>query len=490
VVGGGGGGLVAAIMAAEKGNSVVLVEKMEATGGASQHATLFQAQGARAQLEAGIPFEEEAVLQEYIAISNYSVDPWLLRTIMRKSAETANWMEDQGVEWKIMWGYLCPAGVDQTGTTALGMKEVTDRLFAVAQEQGVEFLLKTGVSALVRDDDRIVGVQAETMEGESLYVKGRKAVILAAGGFSNNREMLKKYCPTAYDGAAAAFGMPCDTGEAVRMGIGAGADMTGLDSFSGFCGGIPYAEMGLGPYHTYLYRGDVQLARQPWLFLNKACERFMSEDQSGIQWHSRQVELASQPGHRGYAIFDSKYERIMDGNLFNSVDCKMPLRPDLPGVERIPETLAPHDWQVAAQEAIEKGAIKQADTLEDLARELELDPVKFAKAVELYNGYCAQGQDPDFGKPAELLIPVQDPPFYGIPVSGLIEATKCGLRVNTQMQVLDKDCNIIPGLYAVFHTAGGANGENSMFWLSVVASVGLSYTGGYIAGENAAAETV
>jgi fumarate reductase flavoprotein subunit len=131
------------------------------------------------------------------------------------------------------------------------------------------------------------------------------------------------------------------------------------------------------------------------------------------------------------------------------------------------------------------GAIKCADTLEELAAKLSLDPAKFKKAVETWNGYCAAGVDPEFGEPAEYLIPVKNPPYYGIKIGCSMGSTSCGLRVNQNMQVLDEDQNVIPGLYATYFTAGGGAGEVS-FGAPPVWHAGGSMTTGYIAGEHAA----
>ncbi|MCJ7667352.1 MAG: FAD-binding protein, partial [Anaerolineae bacterium] len=449
------------------------------------HSTVAGGYNTKAAAAAGIPpFKEEDLFKTGLQQTNSTVNPQLLLTLIRKGGETLDWIGDLGFEWEPYGPVGCvPKGV--FGRTWLLMqKETTDFLTEVAGEKGVEFLFKSKAAALVRENGRIVGVQGES-EGESLFVKARKAVILAAGGMSNNREMLKKYVPRAYYGCSSAYDMPCNTGEAIRMGTGAGADLAGIDSFSQFDAGTAYFDEGLGPWYRYLYTGDIQLARQPWLKVNKLCDRFMAEDCNPLYFGPTSVVEISQPGGRVYVIFDSNYERNI--LAFDSQFCEKPLTPDLPGMDKWDESICPKDWRVAVKEAIEKGAIKHADTIEGLASELGLDPVKFKKTVETYNGYCAEGKDPEFGMNPKYLIPVQDPPFYGVKVGPQLEVTYCGLRVNPQMQVLDKDCNIIPGLYAAFHTAGGAVGENVAVH-SILFNCGLAYTSGYIAGDNAAAE--
>ena len=106
---------------------------------------------------------------------------------------------------------------------------VTDTLYKEAVKRGVEFMFKTMTQRLVRDGDRIVGIRVE-QEGRTLHIKAKKGVVLCAGGMSVNRDMLKEYCPNAYQGCASSYDMPGATGECIRMGFGAGADIAGYNS--------------------------------------------------------------------------------------------------------------------------------------------------------------------------------------------------------------------------------------------------------------------
>ena len=82
------------------------------------------------------------------------------------------------------------------------------------------------------------------------------------------------------------------------------------------------------------------------------------------------------------------------------------------------------------------------------------------------------------------LIPISEPPYYGAKLGGNLFATKCGLRINPKMQVIDTEGAVIPGLYAGWHTAGGSNGENNLAgkpFNGLYGDVGLSFLGGYMA---------
>jgi len=488
VVGGGGSGLCAALRAREKGaSSVIVIEAMPSMGGASKEATVLINWGSKAQKRAGIEFNKDDILKQGIQRSNYTVNPALLRTLIHKGSETVDWMEDMGIEWEVeSWDEvpcgLVPKGVTEHISWLRAQKFVTDFLLKKGREKGVKFMVKTSAVALVKEGDRIVGVKADK-EGEPFFLMGRKAVILAAGGMSVNREMLKKYIPMAYRGCASCYDLPSSNGEVIRMGFGAGADLAGINSVSVFDGGLPYYDEGKGPFYRYLYNGDIQLARQPWLYVNKCCERFMNEDPPSPGYITMAAAQIAQPGGRAYVIFDSKYEKNIW--TFKSKYCERPLTPDLPGMDKWPERICPKDWRVAVEKAIKLGLIKVDPTIEGLARKLGLDSARLKKRVEIYNKFCKEGKDPEFGKQPNYLLPVQTPPFYGIAVGAQLAATECGLRINPDCQVMDKECEIIPGLYAAFHTAGGAVGEN-IAAASLLGDCNLAYTSGYIAGENAA----
>ncbi len=491
VVGGGGAGLAAALRAAQKGASVILTEMGAETGGATQHATGAICFGSRAQKRIkGLNLPPmETIYNMAMAGSSYSINPYLLRSILYKGAETMDWIEDLGIEWEVMTLWNMPNCHVPKGTLnkhwLMAQKDVTDLLLKLGREMGVKYMLKAHASALVRKDNRITGLKARR-SGEYIYLKAKKGVILAAGGISNNRELLKIYIPQAYTGCGASMDMPSAMGSVFRMGLGAGADIAGVNSISIFDGGIPYFEK-TGSFYRYLYSGDVQLSRQPWLFINKRCERFINEDPAVLQmgFISKGAAIMSQPGGRAYVIFDNDYEKNI--GIFKGEFCEHALTPDLPGMDEWNESICPKDWRIAVKKAIDLGMIQADPTIEGLAGKLELDPVRFKERVTSYNKMCEAGADHEFGKKTEFLIPIKNSPFYGIKVGSNIGASQCGLRVNENFQVLDINCSAIPGLYAAFHTAGGAIGENIM-GASVLADCHLAYTSGYVAGETAASK--
>jgi len=495
VVGTGGGGLAASVRAAEKGLKVITVEKLSEPGGGTKESALFFTFGGTRYQNAikwaipKFPYDPDALVELVMPAYQYTADKLLLRALATKGPECVDWMGDHGVEWELntandpvfgqgghIWKNSCLEG-NYTRAT----KHVTDHMYGVAVRAGVEFLFGTAVTRLVQQGDRIVGVRTRNLEGEDFFVRARKAVVLAAGGFAVNRDLLQKYTPYANMGAGSSFGMPCDTGECTRMGIGAGADIAGLNSTAFFDGGVDWVHEKRGTFHQHLYNGSVQLARQPWLSIDITGNRYQYMDSVPVDnlFHQPAVPM-SRPGRRGYVIFDADYETNVF--KFKQEYCRRPLRPSMPNMDRVPGWLVGKDWREGVKVALDAGVIKQANTIEALGEQLGFAPGVLAKSVAGWNEVCASGKDdPIYGYKPEWLIPVAKPPFYGIRMGGFLYATHAGLRVTPRMQVVSTKGTIIPGLYAAFHTAGGAIGENAVSGASILADNGLSWASGYIA---------
>jgi fumarate reductase flavoprotein subunit len=106
----------------------------------------------------------------------------------------------------------------------------------------------------------------------------------------------------------------------------------------------------------------------------------------------------------------------------------------------------------------------QADTIEELSQKIKaqvpyFDAGTFVKEIDKYNGFSEAGSDPDYNKPAELMWPIEEPPFYAFKiVSGLLN-TNGGIRINRNSQVVDPRNKVIEGLYAAGVCTSGWDGE-------------------------------
>ena len=105
-------------------------------------------------------------------------------------------------------------------------------------------------------------------------------------------------------------------------------------------------------------------------------------------------------------------------------------------------------------EAIHKGNVLKAQTIEELVQKMGVPIEAFNRTVRRYNEFARQGKDIDFGKHPDRLTTIEKPPFYACKMEVRYMVILSGLKVNTKPQVLDTEGNIIPGLYAAGNVSG------------------------------------
>ena len=136
---------------------------------------------------------------------------------------------------------------------------------------------------------------------------------------------------------------------------------------------------------------------------------------------------------------------------------------------------------------VTSGAIFTADTMEELAKNMKVDPRVFKATIERYNQMAKNKKDEDFGAHAEKMKPVVKAPFYATQVRNFALVTVRGLKNNENMQVLDKEGKVIPGLYASGNTSGGFFADTYPRNVHGI-SHGRAITFGRLAGKHAAAQ--
>ncbi len=505
--------MASSIRLALEGYTVALLEKDTTTGGASRYSGHFVNFGGHKMAnEAGwaypaYPYDPDAIVEYLNDLWQQSADTELLRAQAVEGPKCIDWMADElGVPW-------APADSSPSGMRSLHWDgqitktnaiKINDHTFTYltdfASEKGVDIRLGNEAKALVVEEGRVVGVKV-AVDGAEEYIHAPKGVVLTAGGFEMNRPMLKKYLPSSYDGFANVPCPPCNTGECIRMGIGVGADMAGYDSSHCYDGGVWWKDY--DEYETrmtaHVNKDGNQALRQPWLLINETGARVPYLGTTYVPYpyapsgspyvfgltDQAVVEL-SQPGRKTYVCFDSQYEELVTANYFKQGVCRVGkiIPEDDPFVDRVPEWQ--RDWRTAFQIMIDEGVVKKCDTIEELEEALGLGSGLLVEAVREWNEACEAGEDsmPTFKYDPEWLIPISKPPYYGSKLGGNIFTTKCGLRINPKMQVINTEGSVIPGLYAGWHTAGGANGESNIAgkpFGGMYGDVCQSFVGGYMA---------
>ena len=341
-----------------------------------------------------------------------------------------------------------------------GKSVLVEELFQLFQknlkDRQVEILWNTPGKKLIQNPEtkEIVGVYAEK-DGKTVAVKANRAVVLATGGYESNQEMLKNYNM----GRDYHFiGPDGHTGDGITMALAVGADLWHLKSASA---GASYWQEGMpvGVIAIQVMYGRAGIV------VDKHAQRFSNDMLNG---HNAWLNLIH------FEPEEHQYTRIPCYHIFDEK-----VRSTMP----IGMGFAHYPWSADNLAEIKNGLIKKADTVEELAKLLGLDPAALAKTVATYNEYVAAGKDPAFGKSKANLIPVSTPPFYGAPMYPGGPNTQGGPRRNAKAQVMDPFGSPIPRLYS--------NGElGSIYGIQYPGggNVGECMAFGRIAGKNAAAE--
>lgn len=480
VVGAGGAGLPAAVAAAEKGAKVIILEKNSFCGGDALFA--MDTGGATSKHARTTTIGPPPVPLDVMfgMLTNaWMADPDVVRTIMIRNDDTLDWLEGMGVlydpthKWtKHMQSLGMPIvshmPIDPKDPEAgfyhwfpYNAKGFIRALEKRVRTLGVEILTGTPVTGLLQEAGKVIGVEAKTKEGKVLSLKGR-ATVIASGGFGANREMIKEYAlPRRAAAIAYYIGCPGNTGDGIRLAQGIGADLEAMDAQMIWDGGV----QGIGEGPGAFYNAATQLVRQPSLTVNKLGKRFFNEaTMVGFLFEGQGNAIQRQKDMTSFTIHDADtVQKKFIVDRFDPFFCEYPT----PWFEK------------SFAKGLAEGVIMKAETLDDLARLLDLDYTSLKATVTGYNAHCDRGQDGDFFKPASYLVPIRKAPFYAVKqVGGVLVSTLGGLRVNGSFQVLDKEWRLIPGLYAAGQTTA---------WSGTLQT---AFNAGRIAGENVAKEVV
>lgn len=456
VVGGGGAGLSAAIMAAQAGARVLVLEAGERVGGSTAlSGGVFYAAATSVQRARGIEDDPLAMFRFYMTINQYKIDPAMVRTLCQQCAGALEWLISLGVDFPPENLYSSSLDGAMRGHRAAGRgEEIIEVLDRVASgHPGIDIVVRSRVSDLVAGLSG--GVAGVVLDGESVAAK---AVVLATGGFSANRELLARLAPrmTKYGDWVRNTGARTSLGEGLVMGEKHGAVITGHDHVS----------MQLTPN----FSKDFEPYMPEWLiWVDARGLRFIDET---VDYSISPKVVDELPEHQCFAIFDEA-ARLVARQHVAVGDAK-----------RIYDYSSWSGERLA--EMADQGRVFRADTLENLAEMAGIHGPALVTTVERVNAdYNAGVEDTQCFKPIKYLKPILTPPFYAVLLRPSVVGTTCaGLRCDPACHVLGQDGRPIPGLYAAGETVGNVIGER---YAGGGNSIANAITFGRIAGSNAAA---
>ncbi|OGN99577.1 MAG: hypothetical protein A2Y58_03970 [Chloroflexi bacterium RBG_13_51_52] len=465
VIGSGAAGLTAALTAAEGGAKVTVFEKQRSLGGTSNFFEGIFAVESDMQRERYITYSTDEAFKNIMEYSHWLANPRLVRAIVNESGLTIAWLQKQGVVFTD--ATINMPDSPRTYHVVKGKGEaVIKALTTKAKEKGVDIRLAAPVKRIAKQGESIRGVIAE-VDGEEIQV-GAKAVIIASGGYANNKEWIKKYTGFDLDINLMPIGNVDKTGDGIRMAWELGAAEEGKSLLELYRVGPMGPEFAMGSQIEYA-------VVQPDLWVNPKGERFCDET---VCFYDATVGNANARYKEGYtySIFnDSVVQRMQERGIDKNV------------VIGIPPGSKPVDFYREMKAALERGTseIFEADSVEELATKMGVDPAVLKSTVDEYNTYCEKHHDDLFAKDAKYLWPIKTPKFYAVKARTVFLGTMGGIKINEKAQVVDKKDLVIPGLYAAGFDAGGMYGDSYAIRYSSGLSSAFALSSGRIAGKNA-----
>ena len=501
VIGGGGAGLSTAATVLQQGKSAIVLEKFPAVGGNTIRTggpinaadpqwqrTFDENPGERHTIQALLSKDESEIHEEYRADFRALKDEFatyeanfgegqghlfdspllhrmqtyfggkrtdlqgndiygqydLVKILTDRALESVKWLEDIGVEYdkSIVFapvGALWRRGhkpIKRYGTAfILALSEYIEKMNGtiLTDSPAKEFLIEDGV---------IKGMIATGVNGQKITVRA-KSVVLASGGFGANTKMLQQYntyWETIPDDVKTTNSYAM-TGDGIILGQSVGADLTGM----GFTQMMPVADPNTGE----LFSG-LQVPPENFVIVNKQGKRFINE------FAGRDVltKAALAEGGLFYLIADDEIKKTAANTSQEKIDRQ-----------------------------VEAGTLFRADTLEELAEKVGMDPAVLVDTVNKYNSYVEAGEDPEFHKDT-FSLKVEKAPFYATPRQPAVHHTMGGLKIDTATRVLDANNKPIKNLFAAGEVAGGIHAGNRLGG-NALADI---FTFGRIAGQTAMAE--
>jgi fumarate reductase flavoprotein subunit len=455
VVGAGGGGLAAAVAAAELGAKVVVLEKRRVPGGNTVFAAGMFAAETALQKGMNIDARNEDFYRIAMSYAHYRLNGRLMRAFIEKSSDTIRWLEKKGVKFDRLFTWY-PNQVLRAQHCAVKFgPEVIRLLVKDCNDMGVQIFNDAPAKKLLTDKSgKITGVLAGA--GQNQFKVIAKAVVIATGGFGGNKRLLKKYCPF-YTEDFVNRGIPM-MGDGFLMATAAGAATEGA--------GTLQLEGPFFPGFGALWR----IIEEPGtIWVNKKGERFTDEAIASNDFESVNA-IIQQPGKISYTLFDEKIKQLFLQNGLVRILGRPVTRE---GLEKELETYS------------EKGEVKVANAWEQIAKWMDARPEVLKATIDEYNLCCDRGYDSIFAKDRRYLQPLRTPPYYAVRGYPSYLTAIGGIKINHNMEVVNKADNVIPGLFAAGNDTGGWELDTYNALLTG-ATVSFALSSGRICGENAA----
>ncbi|MCQ2570066.1 MAG: flavocytochrome c [Limosilactobacillus sp.] len=426
IVGSGGTGLSAAIQANELGLKVAVLEKNEELGGNTNRASSgMNAAETTVQLKNGVIDNVAEFYRETYKDGGKLNDKDMLGYFVYHSAPAISWLAEHGIKLDdiTVTGGMSKKRTHRPASMAPIGGFLVKSLLNVVAQQNIPVFNQTKVTKLVKNaDGQVAGVEVDA-NGTAKTISA-KAVILATGGFGASKEYMKRYRPDLVDYKTT--NQPGATGDGLELAEAIGAELMQMDLIQ------VHPTVQQDNPHVYLIGEAVR--GEGAILVNAQGQRFVNE------LNTRKIvsnAITALPEHSAYLIFDQG------------------IRDRAKAIEFYDKT----------------GLVEHGDTVEDLAKTLNMDPATLQETVDTWNTAVNNHDDQAFNRTTGMDRGIEKPGFFAIHIAPAIHYTMGGLHINSKTEVLDGNGDVIEGLYAAGEVAGGLHGNNRVGGNSIAETI-------------------
>ena len=405
IIGGGPAGLAAAISAREAGlKNIILIEKLDILSGNGKYdMNFYDLINSEAQKANGINDSVEALIADN---SNPLDTPERIRAQAEGAFVLDKWLRSFGVNLNYNYGkrgHMAEAD-------AYAGAHIQDGMEKKVKELGIDVRTGTKGLDLIMKDGKVAGVKVQNRN--NFYDINAKAVILATGGFSANKELLKKYVPGS---------------EVFQTSNQLGATGDFIPVFEK--NNIKTANLEVLNIFPFIIRQtrDLTGGGDGFILVNKEGKRFTSESITYATRFSTAQKILAQPDSAAFYIYDQKL----------------------------------YDSSYRLQKHTAQGLHTKANTIDELADKLEIDKDNLKETVKEFN-MAVRGEikDPFREKPTKKEF-MSEGPYYGVQVESAVHMTRGGVVADEKTQVYYENGNVVKGLYAAGEVANSNSGAYS-----------------------------